>query len=340
MKKILNFIPNLNMTGHAMCKFCLSIIKDYSKNEITNCGIEELNKYNVNDFDIIHVHQVPQPQFFKTSAKIIYNIHNFILNCPAGGNVCQILNKYLGKPLTCPNCLGYVGMITGNKNMENCINMAKRADRIVVHSDFMREYYHTWDPFVLPLPLQTDLLTPCYEKENFLLYLGRMSFEKNPWGFVEIIERTRFKGKMILYELSEDIANTKSSYKKLLEKINKNNNIELFINPSLLEMIELVKHAKFTVLPYNFIEPYGIAAANSILCNTPLITFPYGNLRSFTNLLPKTLDEMIKIVKMDDKQYQHNLTKTLIKGNELSYIHDPINATKVWDSMYDSLKEE
>ena len=102
-------------------------------------------------------------------------------------------------------------------------------------------------------------------------------------------------------------------------------------------MIDLVRHARFTVLPYFFAEPFGVAAANSVLCGTPLITFPYGNLRNFTKLLPKTLDEMIQMIKMNDEQFQHELKETKKKGDELTIIHNPENATKVWDEMYDKL---
>lgn len=340
MKKILTFIPNLNKSGHALCKYCLSVIKDYSRHNITNCGSDDIYKHNLDDYDIIHIHQVSQPQFFNTKAKIIYNIHNFILNCPAGGNVCQVLNKYLETPLTCPNCLGYFGMITGNKNMELNIRMAKRADVVVTHSDFMSEFYHEWNPITLPLPLQTDLLTPCYEKEEYLFYIGRISLDKNPQGFMDIINKTGYKGKMVLYTLDEDIANTKLHYNNLIYNIKNNKNIELILNPSIPEMIELVKHAKFTVLPYLFAEPFGIAAANSVLCGTPLITFPYGNLRNMTHLLPKTLDEMIKLIQMDENQYNIELRKTIRKGNGLRIIHNPKNAIKVWDSVYEKLMEK
>jgi len=40
---------------------------------------------------------------------------------------------------------------------------------------------------------------------------------------------------------------------------------------------------------------------------------------------------------MDDKQYLYNLEETLRKGNELRQIHNPKNAIKVWDNIYDEL---
>jgi len=337
MIRILNFIPNLNMNGHAMCKFCLSAVKDYSRHEITNCGMNDINNYDLDNYDIIHVHQVPQPQFFETDAKIIYDLHNFSLSCPVGNNICQIVNKYLENPLICTNCLGNIGTFTGFRNMESIIRITKRADILAVHSDFMKEYYHTWNPIMLPLLLQTDLLMPCFDKEDYILYTGRLSFDKNPWGFVKIVEKSGYKGKMILYTLSEDIAGTERHYSDLIEYIKNHKNIELILNPSLQDMIEFVKHARFTVLPYMFIEPYGLAAANSVLCGTPLVVFPYGNLRNFTNLLPRTLDEMIKTIKMDDKEYTYNLEETLKKGNKLRQIHNPENAIKIWDEVYNKL---
>lgn len=231
--------------------------------------------------------------------------------------------------------MGYLGIKTGGDNLKRWHELARKADLITVDSEFMKEFYHTYNPTLLPLPLETDLLIPCDDKEDYIFYTGRLSFEKNPYGFVDIINKTGLKGKMAIYDITDDMLGIRSNYKELLE--NNNNNIEIFLNPSKEKMIDLVRHAKFTVLPYFFAEPFGVAAANSVLCGTPLITFPYGNLRNFTKLLPKTLDEMIQMVKMNDEQYRYELKETEKKGDELRIIHNPENAIKVWDEMYDKL---
>jgi len=262
-------------------------------------------------------------------------MHVFSLTCPTGGLYCAVLNKFLKEPLNCLNCLGYLGIKTGGDNIRKWHELSRKADLITVDSEFMREFYHTYNPMLLPLPMETDLLIPSEDKEDYLFYTGRLSFEKNPYGFLNIINRTGLKGKMAIYDTNEDITGVRSHYKEILE--NTNPNIEIFLNPSKEKMIDLVRHAKFTVLPYFFAEPFGVAAANSVLCCTPLITFPYGNLRSFTKLLPNTLDEMIQLIKMDDERYRHELKETLKKGNELRDIHKPENAIKKWDEMYDSV---
>jgi len=248
---------------------------------------------------------------------------------------CLVLNKFLEEPLTCLNCLGYIGIKTGETNLKKWLKLARNADLITVDSEFMKEFYHTYNPLLLPLPLETDILIPCNDKEDYIFYTGRLSFEKNPYGFVEIINNTRLKGKMIVYDTTEDIMNIKSHYKELFN----NKNIEIILNPEKEKMIEVLRHAKFTVLPYFFAEPFGVAAANSVLCGTPLITFPYGNARNMTHLLPKTLNEMIELLKMDDKQYQIELTKTLKKSNELRLLHKTENIIKKWDKMYDELNK-
>ncbi|MDO8727374.1 MAG: glycosyltransferase [Candidatus Methanoperedens sp.] len=265
--------------------------------------------------------------------KLIYTIHVFSLTCPTGGLYCVVLNKFLKEPLTCLNCLGYIGIKTGGDNLKRWHKLAQRADAIAVDSEFMMEFYHTYNPTLLPLPMETDLLIPCDDKEDYIFYTGRLSFEKNPYGFIDIVNKTGLKGKMAVYDTIEDILGVRSHYKELLE----NKNIEIFFGPSKEKMIDLVRHARFTVLPYFFAEPFGVAAANSVLCGTPLITFPYGNLRSFTKLLPNTLDEMIQLIKMDDERYRHELKETIKRSNELRDIHKPENAIKKWDEMYDSV---
>ena len=247
----------------------------------------------------------------------------------------MILNKFLKEPLTCLNCIGYLGIKTGGDNQKKYLALARKADMIAVDSKFMKEFYHTYNPTLMPLPMETDILTPCdiEDREDYIFYTGRLSFEKNPYGFVDIINKTGLKGKMVVYDTVEDIMCIKNQYDEILN----NKEIEIFLNPTKEVMITLLRHAKFTVLPYFFAEPFGVAAANSVMCGTPLITFPYGNARNMTHLLPKTLNEMIELLKMDDKQYQIELTKTLKKSNELRLLHKPENVIKIWDKMYDEL---
>lgn len=322
-----------------MCKSCLTIVKDYSQHNITFCANTDINNFDLDDYDILHVHQQIHDKFLNSDIKTIYNIHNFVLSCPMGGNICLILNKFLHNPLTCSDCLGYVGMKTGGDNLKKYIRFAQNVDTIAVHSDYMREYYHNYNPVVLPLPLETNI-EPTENKEEYLFYTGRLSFEKNPYGFVDIINKTGLRGKMVLYTLASDISNSKKYYQDLFKLIKNNKNIELYLDPSLNVMFELIRHAKFTVLPYFFTEPFGIAAANSVLCGTPLVTFPYGNLRNMTSVLPKTQEEMIQILKMNDKQYTYILEETLKKRDELKQVHNPKNAIEIWDNIYEHLYQK
>jgi len=320
-----------------LCKCHSSNLKKYTMHDVTFCTSNDMYKYDYDTFDMIYTHVTADDKMLTTKAKIIYSLHVFHISCPYGGFYCLVLNKFLEDPLTCLNCLGYLGIKTGETRLKKYIRLAKRADIITVDSNFMKEFYHAYDPVYLPVPMETDVLTPCSDKENYILYTGRLSFEKNPYGFVDIINKTGLKGKMIIYNFlpNDSTTNSKRYYKEILENTNKN--IEIFINPSKEEMIELVKHAKFTVLPYLFAEPFGIASLNSVLCGTPLVAFPYGNSRNMTHLLPKTLDEIIQLVKMDDKQYQLTIKETLKKSDELRDMHDPVKAVKKWDKLCENL---
>lgn len=328
------------MNGAAVCKFCLVSVKQYSEHDITLCNIGNLNEFDFDDFDIVHIHSHIQKKFFEIKkAKVIYGVHSFNLSCPMGGYVCSVLNRYLDEPLTCLNCLGYAGIVTGSNNMRTSVKMAQKADLITVHSEFMKEFYHTWNPVNLPLPLETDKLTQCDDKDDYLFYSGRLSFEKNPYGFVDIVNKTGMKAKMVLYNLNKEHVpgSSESHYQELFHLIKKNKNIELYMNPTLEEMFELVRHAKFTVLPYLFAEPFGIAVANSVLSGTPVITFPFGNARNMTKLLPQSKDETIKMIKMDDETYSCVAWETEKKGDEMRETHKPENAVKVWDKTYEDM---
>jgi len=327
----------------SLCDCTPNSLKKYSTHDITFCTEFEINDYNWNDFDIVHVNGTICEQFFTTKAKTIYNIHAYILSCPPGGLYCMVLNKFLKEPLTCLDCLGYLGIKTGTDHQKKLIKMAQKADIFAVHSEYMKEFYHMFNPTVFTVPLETDILIPCNPKEKeleeYLLYTGRLSFEKNPFGFIDIVNRTGIKGKMVVYNFLEtdELTNTKSFYKDLIN--NTNPNIEIILNPSKGEMIKLVQRAKFTVLPYFFAEPLGVAALNSILCGTPVISFPYGNARNLSTLLPKTLDEMIKMLNVSDNEYKNIISKMNAKKIELIKIHDPATVVKQWDNIYDKLGE-
>lgn len=338
--KILTYIADLSISNKAGgCKYCLTTSKQYSKYEITLCGIEDISKYNLDNFDIIHIHTLHNKFLKPTKAKLIFGMHGLGFSCPPGGLYCMVLNKFLKEPLTCLNCLGYLGIKTGGENLSKCLALAKKSDLIAVDSMFMKEFYHAYNPILMPLPMETDILIPCdiINKKDYLLYTGRLSFEKNPFGFLEIIKRTSMQGKMVVYDTVDDIMDIKIQYNDILNC--KDSNIEIILNPSKEHMIELIKHAKFTVLPYFFAEPFGVAAANSVLCGTPLVAFPYGNVRNMTHLLPKTLDEMIQLLLMNNEQYKIELNKTLLKSKELRLTHKPENAIKVWDDIYKNLYE-
>ncbi len=332
--KILSYIQDLKVENKAGgCKYCLTAVKQYSKHEVTLCGEDDIDSYNFNDFDIIHTHALHKKFLTKFDAKLIFGMHGFGFSCPPGGLYCTVLNNFLEEPLTCLDCLGYLGLKTGGNNLKRFLSLAKKSDAISVDDKFMQEFYHVYNPFVMPLPLETDILVSTPEKEDYILYTGRLSFEKNPHGFINIINRTKQKAKMVVYDTVEDTMAIKSQYSDILS----NPNIEIILNPTKSEMIKLVQRAKFVVLPYFFAEPFGVAAANSVLCGTPLIAFPYGNVRNMTHLLARTFDEMVKLIKMNDKDYEETLKLTLKKGDELRLIHKPENAIKVWDEVYETI---
>lgn len=61
--EILIYIPTLSLKGAALCKFCLSSIKQYSKHDITLCDIGNVDGFECDDFDIVHIHSHIQKKF-------------------------------------------------------------------------------------------------------------------------------------------------------------------------------------------------------------------------------------------------------------------------------------
>lgn len=304
-------------------------LKTYSKNEITLTYPEDIHEHNFDDFDIIHVHNAlaDQQHFLKYtgSTKLVYDIHAFTLTCPTELYLCSVLNQYLKKPLTCANCLGLAGQWFCNKSMSAYIKLANKADHTIVHSKFMQEFYRNYDPVYLPIPLETDKIVPHFNDDGYLFYTGRMSIEKNPSGFLKIVDATDMPAKMAVYERGLGMQDIKS--------ITDNNlNIEVVVNPSTDTLFEMYYGARYTVLPYLYSEPFGIAAANSLLAGTPLITFPFGNLKMLATTTTRTLIDMIELIKFDPHD-------ELVQGvkNQTPHAHEEYgckSATQKWDDFY------
>jgi len=309
-------------------------LKTYSENDITLIYPEDIHEHDFDDFDIIHVHNAlaDQQHFleYNGSTKLVYDIHAFTLTCPTELYLCSVLNRYLKKPLTCENCLGLAGQWFCNKSMSAYIKLANKADHTIVHSEFMRDFYRNYNPVYLPIPLETDKITPHFEDEGYLFYTARASIEKNPSGFMKIVEATGLPAKMAIYGRGLGMQNIDAIVNNKLD-------IEVVVDPPSDELFKMYYGARYTVLPYLYSEPFGIAAANSLLAGTPLITFPFGNLCTLGTVTPSTFSDMVRLIQSDphDRLLDDVRKQSLYAHEE----HGCITATEKWDKFYKMVVE-
>jgi glycosyltransferase involved in cell wall biosynthesis len=150
--------------------------------------------------------------------------------------------------------------------------------------------------------IKVDLYPFREEKEDFLLFLGRVNREKGPELAVEIAHRTGRKLVMAV-KMAEDFE--KEYWRDVVEP-RLDGSEEIIGEITIEEKADLLARARATLFPIQWPEPFGLVMTESMASGTPVLAFPYGAAPEVivdgkTGFLPKTLDEMCEAVERVDE---------------------------------------
>lgn len=256
-----------------------------------------VQKKNIKEFlkqeapDVVHVHNflpIISPAVFyvckELNIPVVVTIHNYRIICSNGllyrrGDVCEdcINNK-----------IGFSGIKNG------CYQNSKTATAFPVISNAIHGYLKTWtsliDKVIFLSNLSKDVFDKShinfsdnqieikpnfaddngysYEKDNYALFVGRLSVEK---GVLVIIEACIKSGKKLKVVGSGP----------LLEEIKQisysNNNVEIVGFQNQQELASLYKNAQVLITGSKMYETFGLVIIESFSYGTPVIAPSFGN---------------------------------------------------------------
>ena len=140
------------------------------------------------------------------------------------------------------------------------------------------------------------------EKQDYLLWLGRMNNEKGAEFAVEVANR--LDARLILAsKMTEphEFEHFENKVKPILRS-----NTEIVGELTLDEKSELIKNAKAVLMPIQWPEPFGLVMIEAMVCGTPCIAWRNGSVPEViddgkTGFIVESVDEMVEAVRRLDE---------------------------------------
>lgn len=160
--------------------------------------------------------------------------------------------------------------------------------------------------FVIYYGLPRNLYPPCYDKDDYILYLSRPHPDKGIFTFLEIAKRMPNQKFILAYDpLFEE---HRMYHERVLEIVRQLDNVEYIpLNFSLERKIEVYQKAKALLIPLNpsYIEAFGLVFIEALSSATPVITASHGSTSEIINdgetgFLCSSLDEYIEAIRNID----------------------------------------
>jgi len=167
----------------------------------------------------------------------------------------------------------------------------------VMHAIYgnLKKEHPSWYDAVIPNYFDLDDFEYCDDKEDYYLYLGRITEIK---GLNIIIDATERTGKTLLVAGQGDLKNI--GYDKVPDHV---------VNVGFADVEKrkkLLKKAKALILPTYYIEPFGGVTVEAMLSGTPIITSDWGcfaenNLHGTTGYRCRNMDHFVWAIENIDK---------------------------------------
>jgi len=162
----------------------------------------------------------------------------------------------------------------------------KEAHLISISEAHKKLFKHTVISDVVHNGIDTDLFEYQEKKDEYLLWLGRLSAAKNEDGSyqdpkgvrwaIELAEKTN--SKLILSGNVEDMKFYKLDVEPhLSDKIKWVGPVTNELALTKPEVVKLMQNAKAFLMTINWYEPFGLVMAESMSCGTPVIGFDRGS---------------------------------------------------------------
>jgi len=216
---------------------------------------------NAADFDIIHNHFDFLPLTYSRLIKtpIITTIHGF-----SSPKIIPVYKKY-------DSSVAYISISDSDRHKE---------------LTYLDTIYHGVDP---------KIFTYREEKEDYLVYFGRIHPEKGLHKAIEIAEKSGYKLKIA------GLIQDENYFKKEIDPKIDHEQIQFLGNVGKEKRDLLLGGAKALLHPISFEEPFGLSVLEAMMCGTPVIAFSRGSMPelikdNFSGFLVKNVPEAVSAV--------------------------------------------
>ncbi len=165
-------------------------------------------------------------------------------------------------PLHCEFLCGYSGIFSNYKVFPS------RAWMHYLYGELKMEVRPNWYDVVIPHYLDPDDFPFQQQKEDYLLFMGRLCVEKGPDIALDIANRSGMK---ILVAGLDHISHTIPEW-----LTNSPANVEFLGYIDTTRRLELMQRAKALIHPCRYIEPFGMVLIEALACGTPVIASDWG----------------------------------------------------------------
>jgi len=141
------------------------------------------------------------------------------------------------------------------------------------------------------------------KKENSFLFVGRANYEKAP-ELAVMVAAAAGENLVMAIKMNEDLEKEyfEKKVKPLIDKYPKHLSLKLYEEIDRTLLNQLFLHAKCTLFPSRWEEPFGLVMPESMACGTPVIALNYGAapeviVNGKTGFVVDTEEQMIKAAK-------------------------------------------
>lgn len=243
--------------------------------------------------DVAHVHGIAHetspsilPALQKAGVPVVQTLHDYKLLCPntnfvSQGEVCERCRghryynvvRYRCKRDSLPASL-LAGL---EMSVHKALQIYERnVDVFIAPSQFLRqkllEYGIGNEVVHLPNAIDVDSFQPCYQPDDYFVYVGRLVSVKGIRTLLEAMRQVP-NGRLLIAGGGEE-----EGALQAFAREHGLHNVQFLGHLDAAELIPLIQNAAFTVVPSEWYENYSMTVIESLACGTPVLGANIGGI--------------------------------------------------------------